>query len=109
MKKQKEEEKKANLILSHVNHTFFILDPWIWPQAFRHTHYTLGEMFFLIWTRMQLNIQFYPGPFVLEPCNEVALKISIVKNALHWFWKKKKSILYVFKTSIWEHSTRTLS
>jgi hypothetical protein len=47
MKKKKEEEKKANLILSHVNHTFFILDPWIWPQAFRHTHYTIGKNVFI--------------------------------------------------------------
>jgi len=43
MKKGKEKKKipKVNLILSHVNHTFFILDPLIGPHTFRHTHCTL--------------------------------------------------------------------
>jgi hypothetical protein len=38
---------KNNLILSPFNHTFFILDPWIEPQVFRHTHPTLGKSVFL--------------------------------------------------------------
>jgi len=42
MKKNKKKEKrpKINLILSYINHTFFILDPQIGPQAFRHAHCT---------------------------------------------------------------------
>jgi hypothetical protein len=46
MKERKEKKKKrskVNLILSHVNHTFFILDLGIEPQASRHTHCTLGK------------------------------------------------------------------
>jgi hypothetical protein len=38
--------QKVNLILSHVNHTFVILDFRIGPQIFKHTHYTLGEKCF---------------------------------------------------------------
>jgi len=36
-RKKKNNKPKANLIFSHVNHTFFILDLQIGPQAFRHT------------------------------------------------------------------------
>jgi hypothetical protein len=36
-------KSKINLILSHVNHTFFILNSQIGPQAFRHNHYTLRK------------------------------------------------------------------
>jgi hypothetical protein len=35
-----------HLILSHVNHTFFILDPQIGPQTFKHTHGTLTKNVF---------------------------------------------------------------
>jgi hypothetical protein len=41
LKKGRKNKKrpKVNLILSHVNHTFFILDPQIGAQAFAHvTH-----------------------------------------------------------------------
>jgi hypothetical protein len=46
---KKEEKKKANvnLILSHVNHTFFILDPQIEPHTFQHTNFTLEKNVFL--------------------------------------------------------------
>jgi hypothetical protein len=40
---KKKKKLKVNLILTHVDHTFLILDPSIGPQAFRHTHYTLGK------------------------------------------------------------------
>jgi hypothetical protein len=36
-------KSKVNLILSHVNHTFFILNSQIGPQAFRQSHYTLRK------------------------------------------------------------------
>jgi hypothetical protein len=36
--KKGREKPKVNLILSHVNHTFFILDTQIGPQAFKHIH-----------------------------------------------------------------------
>jgi hypothetical protein len=64
---------KVNLILSHVNHTFFILDLWIGPQASRHTHCTLGtKRFFLMWRRVQFKVQFASNCSVdfwsLDPC-----------------------------------------
>jgi hypothetical protein len=43
---KEKKRKRFNLILSHINHIFFILDPWIWPQAFRHTHCTLRKSVF---------------------------------------------------------------
>ncbi len=47
---EKQEEKKIviNLILSHANRTFLILDLRIEPQTFRHTHPTLGKSVFLM-------------------------------------------------------------
>jgi len=39
-KRKKEERPKVNLIISHINQTFWILVLWIGPQAFRHTHCT---------------------------------------------------------------------
>ncbi len=44
MKKQK---PKINLIFLYANQTFFVLDPQIEPQAFRHTHCTLKKNVFL--------------------------------------------------------------
>jgi hypothetical protein len=38
--KKKKKTPKINLILSHVNHTFLILDLQIGPQALRHNHCT---------------------------------------------------------------------
>jgi len=46
-KKPLKKRPKNNLILSYFNHTLFILDPWIEPQVFRHTHPTLGKRVFL--------------------------------------------------------------
>jgi hypothetical protein len=48
MKKRmkKREKTKSYLIFSHVNHTFFILNLWIEPQAFRHTHCTIKKSVF---------------------------------------------------------------
>jgi hypothetical protein len=46
MRKIGKKKTKANLILSHVNHTFLILNPQIEPQAFGHTHCTLGKKVF---------------------------------------------------------------
>jgi len=46
-KKPLKKRSKNNLILSYFNHTLFILDPWIEPQVFRHTHPTLGKRVFL--------------------------------------------------------------
>jgi hypothetical protein len=37
------EKKNLILILSHVNHTFFISIPQIEPPTFRHIHCTLGK------------------------------------------------------------------
>jgi hypothetical protein len=42
-KKKKNKIPKVNLILSHANHTFGILDPQIGPQAFGHTHCTIRK------------------------------------------------------------------
>jgi hypothetical protein len=41
--RKKGKRPKVNLILSHVISLFFILDPQIGPQAFRHTHCTLEK------------------------------------------------------------------
>jgi hypothetical protein len=38
--RKKKERQKVNLIFSHVNHVFLILDPWIGPQTFIHTNCT---------------------------------------------------------------------
>ncbi len=45
-KKRKRNPSKVNLILSYINHTFFILDPQVGSQAFRHTQCTLGKKVF---------------------------------------------------------------
>jgi len=47
MKKKGRGKPKVNLILSHVNHTFFILDIRIGPQAFKHIHCVPQEKVFL--------------------------------------------------------------
>jgi hypothetical protein len=46
-KGRKEQIPKVNLILSHANHTFLILDPQIELQASRHIHCTLGKNVFM--------------------------------------------------------------
>jgi hypothetical protein len=66
----------VNLILSHVNHTFFILDPRIGPQAFRHTHCTLEIFYFFNVKKgsIQGSICFkvVPGLLILGPLSKVA-------------------------------------
>jgi len=44
--KKKKKQPKINIILSHANHTFLILDLQIETQAFKHTHRTLGKRVF---------------------------------------------------------------
>jgi hypothetical protein len=46
-RKIKNKNPKANLILSHVNHTFLILNFQIGPQAFQHTHCTIEKNVFI--------------------------------------------------------------
>jgi hypothetical protein len=46
--RKKEKKPKVNLILSHVNHIFLVLNLQIGPQAFRHTHYTIRKNVFLM-------------------------------------------------------------
>jgi hypothetical protein len=46
------------LILSHVNHTFFISVPQIEPPTFRHIHCTLGISFFNLKKKVQFKVQF---------------------------------------------------
>jgi hypothetical protein len=58
MKKKKKTKMAINLILSHANPTFFILDLPIEPQTFRHTHPTLRKSVFLMWRRVQFKVQF---------------------------------------------------
>jgi hypothetical protein len=44
-KNHEKKKQKVNLILSHVKHTFLILDFGIGPYAFKHIH-TLGQNVF---------------------------------------------------------------
>ncbi len=59
-------------MLSHVSRTFFILNSQIGPQAFRHSHYTLRFLFFLMWRRVQFKVHFASnwslGLWSVEPC-----------------------------------------
>jgi hypothetical protein len=45
-RRKRKKQPKINLILSHANHTFLILDLQIETQAFKHTHHTLGKRVF---------------------------------------------------------------
>jgi hypothetical protein len=62
-------KSKVNLILSYVNHTFFILNSQIGPQAFRHSHYTLRIFFLKIVKKgpIQGSICFKLVPRLLVP------------------------------------------
>jgi hypothetical protein len=56
-RRRREKRPDVNLILSHVNHTF-----WYWileldPQAFRYTYCTLRKNLFLIWRKVRLKVQ----------------------------------------------------
>jgi hypothetical protein len=57
-KKQREEKKtpKINLILSHIDQTFFIRDPRIGSPACRHARCTIRKSVFLMWRRVQFEV-----------------------------------------------------
>jgi len=57
-RKKTEKKTKKKLILSHVNHTFFMLDPWIGPHTFKHIQCTLGKVFFVMWRKVEFKVQF---------------------------------------------------
>jgi len=68
-RRRKNKIPKVNLILSHANHTFGILDPQIGPQAFGHTHCTIRKSAFLKCEEGS-NSRFYLpqiGPWVFGP------------------------------------------
>lgn len=66
--RRREKKKKVNLILSHVIHTFFILDLQIGTPAFRHTHCTLGMCFFKCEKRSNLRFNLLQiGPWAFGP------------------------------------------
>jgi hypothetical protein len=74
---------KINLIPSHVNCTFFILDLWIGPQAFKHTHCILRKNVFFMWRTVQFKVQ-YVGNWSLDTC----LKWPLVCISLHFMVDK---------------------
>jgi len=53
-----------------------------------------------------ISFKLVPGLLVLGPLSKVALKISIVKNALHWFWKK---INILFSVCFQDQHLRTVN
>ncbi len=73
-KKKKKKKPKVNLILSHINHTFFILDPQIGPQAFRHTHCTLRNKKDLI--QGSICFKLVPQLSIPGPLSKVALSLD---------------------------------
>jgi hypothetical protein len=78
MKKEKR-KPKINLIPSHVNHTFFILDLQIGPHAFKHTYCTLRKnVFFNVKDgSIQGSIcwQLVPGLLVLAHLSKMTLSL----------------------------------
>jgi hypothetical protein len=81
--RKKEEERKdqnVHLILSHVNHTFLILNPPIGPQAFRHTRCTLRIKKILYLKKVKiLQVQFkiqFASNWSLGFCLKLPLKSS---------------------------------
>jgi hypothetical protein len=78
--KEKIYMSKVNLILSHANHTFFILDLQIEPQAFKHIHCVIRKCVFLMWKKVQLKIQFVSRLLVLRPLSKVALRTPNKSN-----------------------------
>jgi hypothetical protein len=49
----------------------FILNPWIGPQAFRHTNCTLGKnVLFLMWKSVQFKV---PEFSILGPLSKIDL------------------------------------
>jgi hypothetical protein len=75
--KNKKIKSKVNLILSYNETHIFILDPQIGPQAFRHTHCTLGKSVFFNMkkgpTQGSICFKLVPGLLVPGPLSKVAL------------------------------------
>jgi hypothetical protein len=88
MKKKK--KPKVSLIPSHINHTFFILDPQIGPQTFKHSHSTIGKNGFSNVKKgpIQGSIWFklVPELLFLGPLFKVALKMNFVLSAPRFFY-----------------------
>jgi hypothetical protein len=77
IEKRREKKPNVNLIFSHVNHTFFILDHWIGPKPFRHSLYLRKIGFFnLKKGPIQGSICFklIPGLLVPVPLSKVILR-----------------------------------
>jgi len=70
MKKGRKKRPKVNLILSHVNCAFFILDSQIGPHTFRYTNCTLRKgVFFKGEERSNSRFNLLQiGPWVVAPC-----------------------------------------
>ncbi len=94
-KKRKEKKRpKVNLILSHVSHTFFILDPLIGPHTFRHTHCTLGKnVFFNVkkgpWFKVQFASNWSLNPCLKLPCCNHQMDQNKFKGSLRDSQNKK--------------------
>ncbi len=93
-RKKNKKKSKVDLILSYNQSHIFILDPQIGPQAFRHTHCTLGKSVFFNMRKgpIQGSICFklVPGLLVPGPLSKVAL-IDGVFHVSHagscqWTW-----------------------
>jgi hypothetical protein len=74
---------KVNPILSHVNHTFSILDLQIGPQGFEHTHHTLEILLiFNMKKKVQFKLQFASnwslGFWSLDPCPLLPAYFTII-------------------------------
>jgi len=92
MKKKK--KPMVNLILSHVNNTFLILEPWIGPQTFRHTHCAIGKNVFLhvekgpiqctIWLKLTLGLLAF-GP-LFKMAFRINLKSLIISTIVSRNW-----------------------
>ncbi len=69
MKREKNKRPKVNLILSHVNHTFLILNLKIGPKDFKHTCCTI-EKKCIFNVKKGLNSKFnllQIGPWAFSP------------------------------------------
>jgi hypothetical protein len=98
-KKKKRKNSIINIILSHVNHTFFYIEPSIGPQALRHTHYTLGKNVFLNVKKGSVKIQFASnwslGFWSLDPCLKGPLDIlMLTRLTMHNEFIKVQSIFF---------------
>jgi len=71
-KKNRKKKSKVNLILLYNESHIFILDPQIGPQAFRHTHCTLGKSVFFNMkkgpTQGSICFKLVQGFWSLDPC-----------------------------------------